>query len=84
MCEQRPIRTRRPRTAERHLPDGSVIAPRHSNWLFRVQVECPQLALTVTLHEQEGLVAVSDHHLEDLAVLSPGQDPVGLPADTAY
>lgn len=46
--------------------------------------EGPQFALTVTLHDEEGFVAVMDHHLEDLAVLRAHQDVVSPPAHTAH
>lgn len=64
-------------------PDGAVVAPGDGDRLFGVEVECPQFALTVTLHQQNRFVPVSDHDLEDLAVLRSRQDPVGLPADAA-
>lgn len=64
-------------------PDGAVIAPGDGDRLFGVQVKCPQLALTVTLHQENRFVPVSDHDLEDLAVLCSRQDPVSLPANTA-
>lgn len=46
--------------------------------------ESPELALTVTLHDEEGLVAVVDHHLEDLAVLRAHQNVISPPADAAH
>lgn len=44
----------------------------------------PQFALAVSLHDEEGLVAVVDHHLEDLAVLRAHQDVISPPAHTAH
>lgn len=38
----------------------------------------------MTLHDEEGLVAVMDHHLEDLAVLRAHQDVIPPPANTAH
>lgn len=64
-------------------PDGAVVTPGDSNWLFWVQVQCPQLTLTVTLNQQNRFIPVSDHNLKDLTVLCPRQDAVSLPADAA-
>ena len=64
-------------------PDGAVVAPGDGDRLFRVEVERPQLPLTVTLHQQHRFVSVSHHHLKDLTVLRPRQDPVRLPAHAA-
>lgn len=44
----------------------------------------PQFPLAVTLHDEEGFVAVVDHHFEDLAVLRAHQDVVSPPANAAY
>lgn len=46
--------------------------------------ESPELALAVALHDEEGLVAVVDHHLEDLAVLRAHQDVIPPPAHAAH
>lgn len=46
--------------------------------------QSPELALTVTLHDEEGLVAVMHHHLEDLAVLRAHQDVISPPAHAAH
>lgn len=46
--------------------------------------QSPELPLTVALHDEEGLVAVMDHHLEDLAVLGAHQDVVSPPAHAAH
>lgn len=64
-------------------PDRAVVTPGDSNWLFGVQVQRPQLTLTVTLYQQNRFIPVSDHDLKDLTVLRPCQDAVGLPADAA-
>lgn len=65
-------------------PDGAIIAACHCKRLGGVDSESPQFALTVTLHDEEGLVAVVDHHLEDLAVLRAHQDVISPPAHTAH
>lgn len=44
----------------------------------------PQLALTVTLHDEEGLVAIVNHYLEDLAVLRAHQYVISTPAYAAH
>ena len=64
-------------------PDGAVVTPGDSDRLFGVKVERPQLTLTVTLHQQNRFVPVSDHDLKYLAVLRPCQDPISLPANAA-
>lgn len=46
--------------------------------------QSPQLALTVTLHDEKGLGAVVDDDLEDLAVLRAHQDVISPPADAAH
>lgn len=74
---------RRGRGGASDPPDGAVVAPGDGDRLLGVQVERPQLALAVTLHQQNRFVPFSDHYLEDLAVLGPRQDPVGLPANAA-
>lgn len=66
-----------------HRPDRAVVTPGDGNRLLGVQVKRPQLTLAVALHQQNRFVPVSDHDLEDLAVLCPRQNPVGLPADAA-
>lgn len=65
-------------------PDGAIVAACHCKRLGGVDSESPQFALTVTLHDEEGLVAVVDHHLEDLAVLRAHQDVISPPAHTAH
>lgn len=65
-------------------PDGAVVAASHCQRLCRVDSQGPQFPLAVTLHDEEGFVAVVDDHLEDLAVLRAHQDVVSPPADAAY
>lgn len=44
----------------------------------------PQFPLTVTLHDEEGFVAIVHYHFEDLAVLRANQNVVSPPANAAY
>jgi len=46
-----------------HSPDGAVVAAGDSQRLFRMNVERPELALAVSLHDEQRFVAVPHHHL---------------------
>lgn len=65
-------------------PDGAVVAAGHCKWLGGVDSQGPQFPLAVTLHDEEGFVAVVDDHFEDLTVLRAHQDVVSPPANAAY
>lgn len=65
-------------------PDRAVVAASHCKWFGGVHSQGPQFPLAVSLHDEEGFVAVVDDHLEDLAVLRAHQDVVSPPANAAY
>lgn len=52
-----------------HWPDRTIVTSSDSNWLFGMQVEGPQLSLTVTLHQQNRFVPISNHDFKNLTVL---------------
>lgn len=68
----------------RLLPNRAVVAAGHGERFGRMNRQGPQLALTVTLHDKEGLGAIVHHHLENLTVLCAHQNVIPSPAHATH
>lgn len=68
----------------RLLPNRAVVATGHGERFGRMNRQGPQLALTVTLHDEEGLGAIVHHHLKNLTILRAHQDMIPSPAHATH
>lgn len=66
------------------LPNRAVVAASHGEGFGGMNREGPQLALTVTLHDEEGFGAIMHHHLKNLTVLCAHQNVIPSPAHATH